>query len=166
MMTYKCEYNYYEFCAERNELLSRIKIFRKPVPKEDKLKIIISKFVLMFSIIGLICLFSILLGIEKFDRTGIIIICSIGAGLATLGAVLQLSEYDKNLTRCYDKRNKIFGKEIAELEEYEQEQHKQAREWREAHPLEELCRKALSGNPNYVADLIREICPDILVDNK
>lgn len=32
-----------------------------------------------------------------------------------------------------------------------------AEAWREAHPLEEKCRLAMTKNPNYVADLIRYV---------
>ena len=49
----------------------------------------------------------------------------------------------------------IFNAEIEDFEARDKEQRRLCEEWRSKHPLEEQCRKALTGNPNYVADLLR-----------
>lgn len=49
----------------------------------------------------------------------------------------------------------IFNTEIEDFEARNKEQQRICEEWRNRHPLEEHCRKALTGNPNYVADLLR-----------
>ena len=49
----------------------------------------------------------------------------------------------------------IFSAEIDDFEAKNREQQRICEEWRSKHPLEEQCRKALTGNPNYVADLLR-----------
>ena len=49
----------------------------------------------------------------------------------------------------------IFLEEIAQRYENKLEQEKLAEKWRKKHPLEEKIRMAMTGNPNYVADLLR-----------
>jgi hypothetical protein len=52
---------------------------------------------------------------------------------------------------------KYLPKFIDNLEKHNLEEELKAEVWREEHPLEEKCRLAMLDNPNYVADLIREV---------
>ena len=81
-----------------------------------------------------------------------------------LGNIIWLSRVSlgEEMYGTNDEMLEIFTDEIKELEYKNGEETKLCEAWREKHPLEEMCRKALTGNPNYVADLIREIYPDIL----
>ena len=53
--------------------------------------------------------------------------------------------------------DKYFPTFIEDLERHNLKQELEAEIWREKHPLEEKCRLAMMNNPNYVADLIREV---------
>jgi hypothetical protein len=63
--------------------------------------------------------------------------------------------------RQYSEENKLIEKYfptfIEDLERHNLKQELKAEIWREEHPLEEKCRLAMMNNPNYVADLIREV---------
>ena len=49
----------------------------------------------------------------------------------------------------------IFAEELADLREDKLNQELLAEKWRKKHPLEEKIRLALTQNPNYIADLLR-----------
>lgn len=56
---------------------------------------------------------------------------------------------------CREDLNDIFADEISELEAERDVQLKIAEKWRRKHPLEEKIKLALTGNPNFIADLLR-----------
>ena len=49
----------------------------------------------------------------------------------------------------------IFIEEIAQNQENKKLQEELASKWRKKHPLEEKIRLAMTGNPNYIADLLK-----------
>lgn len=58
----------------------------------------------------------------------------------------------------------IFIEEIAQNQDNKKLQEELALKWRKKHPLEEKIRLALTGNPNYIADLLK-YC-DLVKSNK
>lgn len=119
-------------------------------------------------LVAFICLVFLLLPIF-FGGLETIISCSIIFGLMVFlmisGGIVNLynsdyhlyrSEYDNSkITRYFV--DKYFKEEYTDRDLHDIRINDQAKRWRENHPLEEKCRLAMEGNPNYVADLIRYV---------
>lgn len=90
-----------------------------------------------------------------------------GVGILAVGCALLKYQFDHHKNpyshylgeedgyMCEHRLTLIFAEELAQLQESKIKQEKLAAKWRKKHPLEEHVRLALSGNPNYIADLLR-----------
>ena len=140
---------------------SRNELYSAPVHKTVEvtvpLKLVFLKIYLIFASISAVVCLAIAAILSEYSNTASLVPVFGFIGVAFVASLLLWFNYYIQVEYLAVDDENSWNKE---LQDERAELLQQANEWREAHPFEEQCRKALEKNPNEIAKLIKMMCEE------